>query len=441
MTRTQLQTDRSKSIQKRCIDVVGMGLGCDDLSPKQRRMIEQAGILIGGQRLLAFFPDVPAEKKAIGKDLDEVVAYIRSRMARKSIVVLASGDPLFFGIGAKLVDAFGPERVTIHPNVSSVAAAFARIKEPWSGVRIISLHGRKSQSELQRALAEEERIAILTDPEHGPGWLARFILDRLGGGFRMAVMEALGTPTERHGWYRLERAAAGTFAEPNLVVLKRDPQTNVTHRRPVLGAPDEWFDHHRGLITKSEVRAVTLAKLRLSGSQVFWDLGAGSGSVAIESSLLIGKGRIVAVEKDLRRVEQIKANARRFRVRNLSVVQAVLPAGLARLPKPDRIFIGGGGKQLPSIISEAVRHLKPDGIVVINTVLLQNVHDALAALRQLGFAAETVQVQIHRSEPMPWSERLEALNPVWIITGIRKCEGGRGKGEVGSSKVEGGKGK
>jgi len=429
MMKAKTQKARNNRPKKRTIDVVGMGLGFDDLTPNHRRLIERADILIGGKRLLAFFSDMPADKKAIGKDLDDAIAYIRRRMTRKSIVVLASGDPLFFGIGAKLVNAFGPERVTIHPNVSSVAAAFARIKEPWSGVRIISLHGRNNQSELLRALAEEDRIAVLTDPEHGPGWLARLILEQQGSGFRMAVMEALGAPTERHGWYRLEQAAAGTFAEPNLVVLKRDPQTTVTHRSPVLGAPDEWFDHQRGLITKSEVRAVALAKLKLQAGQVFWDLGAGSGSVAIESSLFIGKGRIVAVEKDLRRVEQIKANARRFRVRNLRVVQAVLPAGLARLPKPDRIFIGGGGRDLLPIVSEAVRHLKPDGIVVINTVLLQSVHDASAALRRLGFATEMVQVQIQRSEPMPWSERMEALNPVWIIAGIRKCEGGRWKGE------------
>jgi precorrin-6Y C5,15-methyltransferase (decarboxylating) len=419
MAQTQLPKKRSIGNRKRCLDVVGMGLGVDDLTSHHRRIIEQADVLIGGRRLLALFSDTPAEKKAIGKDLDEVITFIRRRMARKSIVVLASGDPLFFGIGARLVEAFGPERVTIHPNVSSVAAAFARIKEPWSGVRIVSLHGRKNQGELLRALAEEDRIAVLTDPEHGPAWLARLVLDRLGSGFRMAVMEALGAPAERHGWYRLEQAAAGKFAEPNLVVLKREPPAAAAHRRPVLGTPDEWFDHDRGLITKSEVRAVALAKLRLEEGQVFWDLGAGSGSVAVESSLFIGKGRIVAVEKDPRRVEQIKTNARRFRVRNLSVVQAVLPAGLARLPKPDRIFIGGGGRDLTAIVSEAVRRLKPDGIVVVNTVLLQSVHDASAALRRLGFATEMAQVQIQRSAPMPWSERLEALNPVWIISGSR----------------------
>jgi precorrin-6Y C5,15-methyltransferase (decarboxylating) len=405
--------------EERTIDVIGMGLGPDDLTAKHREIIDQADVLIGGRRLLGFFPDSSAEKRVIGKDLDEVIVFIRRRMGRRSVVVLASGDPLFFGFGARLVEAFGPDRVTIHPNVSSVAAAFARIKEPWGGVRVFSLHGREPEAELLQALTEDDRIAVLTDPERSPAWLARLILDQQGGGFRMAVMQALGTTAERHEWYTLEQAATLKFAEPNVVVLKRELEPIATRRPLRLGTPDEWFEQRKGLITKSEVRAVTLAKLRLGPGQVLWDLGAGSGSVAIEASLFMGNGRIVAVEKNPQRIEQIKANARRFGVRRLSVVQAELPEGLRGLPKPDRIFIGGGGKDLSSILSEAVRHLRPAAVVVINAVLLQNVHAAEAALRRLGFATEVVEVQIHRSQSMPYGARLEALNPVWIITGSR----------------------
>jgi precorrin-6Y C5,15-methyltransferase (decarboxylating) len=396
-----------------------MGLGPDDLAPKHRKIIDRADVLVGGRRLLGFFPDCPAEKKAIGRNLDDLVAFIRRRMGRKSVVVLASGDPLFYGIGARLAEAFGPDRVTIHPNVSSVAAAFARLKEPWGGVRVFSLHGREPEEGLLQALAAEDRIAVLTDPQRSPAWLARLILNRQGGGFRMAVLQALGTPSERHRWYSLEKAAAMKFAEPNLVVLKRDIQPTAARRPLRLGTPDEWFEHPRGLITKSEVRAVALAKLSLEPGQVLWDLGAGSGSIAIEASLFIGKGRAVAVDKNPQRIEQIKANARRFNVRRLRTVQAELPEGLDGLPGPDRIFIGGGGRSLPLIISEAVRHLRPDGIVVISAVLLQNVHDAETVLRRHGFTTEMVQVQIHRSRPMPYGERLEPLNPVWIITGSR----------------------
>lgn len=304
---------------------------------------------------------------------------------------------------------------------------------------MFSLHGRRNEEELLRALAAESSAAVLTDPEHSPAWLARLIKARTAGGFRMAVIEALGSDSERHGWYSLAQAAARQFADPNIVVLKRDIEPIATPRPLRLGTPDEWFEHPQGLITKSEVRAVTLAKLRLGPGQVLWDLGAGSGSVAIEASLFIGKGRIVAVEKNPQRIEQIKANARRFGVRRLSVVQAELPEGLKRLPKPDRIFIGGGGRDLPPVISEAARYLRAEGVVVINAVLLQNVHDAETTLRGLGFATEIVEVQVHRSQPMPYGERLEALNPVWIITGSRKSEIGRGKTEKGTRKGEGGR--
>jgi precorrin-6Y C5,15-methyltransferase (decarboxylating) len=303
--------------------------------------------------------------------------------------------------------------------VSSVAAAFARIKEPWGGIRVFSLHGRRNEDELLRALAAEGNAAVLTDPEHSPAWLARLISTRTAGGFRMAVIEALGSDSERLGWYSLAQAATRQFADPNIVILKRGLEPTGTRRPLRLGAPDEWFEHQQGLITKSEVRAVTLAKLRLGSGQVLWDLGAGSGSVAIEASLFIGKGRMVAVEKSPQRIEQIKANARRFNVRRLSVVQAELPEGLKGLPQPDRVFIGGGGRDLKGIITAAARHLGPDGLMVVNTVILQNANEAVTTLQKLGFATELVQVQIHRSQPMPYGERLEALNPVWIITGSR----------------------
>ncbi|MGE5256080.1 MAG: precorrin-6y C5,15-methyltransferase (decarboxylating) subunit CbiE, partial [Hyphomicrobiales bacterium] len=147
------------------IQIIGMGSGPDDLTSKHRKIIDRADVLVGGRRLLGFFPDSPAEKKVIGRDLNEVFAFIRRRMGRKSVVVLASGDPLFFGIGARLVAAFGPDRVTIHPNVSSVAAACARIKEPWGGIQVFSLHGRRYEGELLRTLETKNKAAVLTDPE------------------------------------------------------------------------------------------------------------------------------------------------------------------------------------------------------------------------------------------------------------------------------------
>jgi precorrin-6B C5,15-methyltransferase / cobalt-precorrin-6B C5,C15-methyltransferase len=187
-----------------------------------------------------------------------------------------------------------------------------------------------------------------------------------------------------------------------------------------LGAPDSWYDHSAGLITKAEVRAIALAKLRLATGHILWDLGAGSGSIAIEAALFVKRGQIIAVEQDPIKIKQIQGNRHRFGVRNLKIIQMAMPAGLSDLSPPDRIFIGGGGKHLKEIIMTAAQYLKRDGIMVINVVLIPNLEIAMTTLRKAGFEAEVIQVQIHRGQEMPWGDRLEAQNPVWVITGIRK---------------------
>jgi precorrin-6Y C5,15-methyltransferase (decarboxylating) len=210
------------------------------------------------------------------------------------------------------------------------------------------------------------------------------------------------------------------FAEPNLVVLKRSPLESKPSHNLHLGAPDKWYDHPGGLITKSEIRAITLSKLRLEAHHILWDLGTGSGSISIEAALFIKKGKIFAVEQNPVRIENIKNNKKQFNVRNLKILQAALPEGLSRLPRPDRIFIGGGGNDLKTIVTAAAKYLKPAGRMVINTVLIPNLQVAMTTLSQLKFETEVIQVQINRSRQMPWAQRFEAQNPVWIISGMRK---------------------
>ena len=400
------------------VTIIGMGLSPQDLTAKHLEMIAAADILIGGRRLLEHFKDSTAEKKIIGKDLESIHQYIHRCMGHKSIVVLASGDPLFFGIGAYLVKKLGKEKVDIYPNISSVAAAFARVKEPWSNVRILSLHGKKNEKALFRALGPEDKVAVLTDPAKNPAWLSAMLSRKGVTDFQICVLESLGTPSERFQWYALDQAAKMKFSEPNVVILKRTQTAPVVGQRLHLGMPDDAYFNDHGLITKSEVRTVTLSKLCLSSQHVLWDLGAGSGSVAIEASLFIKKGEIFAVEKKPERIKLIEANKKRYRVRNLSLLQADLPQGLDKLSAPDRIFIGGGGKKLAKIVDAATGFLNPGGIIVVNTVLLSNVDSARKILAKKGFEVEVVQVQINRSKEMPWGQRMEAMNPVWIISGI-----------------------
>ncbi len=207
---------------------------------------------------------------------------------------------------------------------------------------------------------------------------------------------------------------------PTWLILKRGSE-DLKWMKPLhLGLPDNYYHHQQGLITKSEIRAITLSKLRLLKDHVLWDLGAGSGSISHRSfpARSVGQGHL-PLKKNPERIQQIEINKSRFGVKNLEIVQAVLPEGLEGLPQPDRIFIGGGGRDLKKIINAAVTFLKPDGLVVVNTVLMQNIQTASETLQALDFKTSKVQVQISRSQDMPWGDRLEAQNPVWIISGFR----------------------
>ncbi len=409
--------------------IIGMGLSPDDLTERHKRIIHGADILMGGERHLAFFDGVPIQKMTITGDLEGALAFIRENMVKKKIVILASGDPLFFGIGAYVAKALGPERVEIMPNISSVAAAFARIKEPWENAKIISLHGRDHENELVAALNnakdKDDRIAVFTDRARNPAWLAAHLLKMGFEHLSMCVFERLGTHDERIGWYPLKDAAALLFLEPNVIILKPEVPGNMDEsgsfpKDLIIGMAEEDYAHEESLITKSEVRAITLSKLRLLPRHTLWDLGAGSGSVGIEASLLVPLGRVFSVERRAQRVAQIKENAARFHVGHLKVIHGVLPEGMDDLPDPDRVFVGGGGKGLEAIIQKAATRLKPHGIIVINVVLMDSIKKALNILKHEGFHTDLVQVQISRARQMPWSERLEAQNPVWIIRGERK---------------------
>ena len=404
------------------VTIIGVGMTREDLTTRHLEIIDKADILVGGKRLLNQFKESRARKKVIGKDIDGVVSFVKNERKLKRVVVLASGDPMFYGIGRRMVDAIGAKNTLIYPNISSIAAAFARIKEPWDDACVISLHGRKNESGLFRALEENNKIAVLTDPKNNPAWLAARLLEKQFFNYHICVLEALGSKSEKVNWYTLAEAANKKFADPNMVVLKRSPNAAEGEKRLFLGAPDSWYDHDQGLITKSEIRAISLSKLHLASEHILWDLGAGSGSVCMEASLIIKNGKIFAVEKNSDRVEHIKNNKKRFGIGNLTAIQAELPKGLEKLPRPDRVFIGGGGQQLKSIITAATQYLKPKGVMVINTVLIPNVEAARETLEKQDFNTEIIQVQINRSRQMPWAVRMEAINPVWIISGMRKSE-------------------
>jgi precorrin-6B C5,15-methyltransferase / cobalt-precorrin-6B C5,C15-methyltransferase len=402
------------------VQIVGLGMSPADLTPKVLEIIHEAQVLVGGRRLLDYFPKHRAMKIPLGKDPEGTLRQLAALAEARRVVVLASGDPNFYGIGPLVVKVLGAEQVVIHPNLTAVQAACALLKMPWQDATIISLHGR-SWEPLETALGHSGPWIIYTDPVHSPAEIARYLLDRGLTKSRLCVAEDLGQDTERVTWLNLEEALVREFSALNLVVALPEPSEVVSPGPQLhLGLPEEVLVHQAGLITKSEVRAVVLTKLKLLPGQVLWDVGAGCGSVGLEASLFIPDGKIFAVERHPERAAQIAANRDRFGVSNLEIVCAPAPVCLAALPDPQRVFVGGGGPEVGAIVREVMWRLQPGGRVVITAALFETLETARNVLTEAGWEVEVVHLQVSRSHSLAGGTALQALNPVWIVTGFLK---------------------
>ena len=405
------------------VTIIGMGMSPDDLTARHREMVASADILVGGRRHLAAFEDLPCEKVVITAPLDALTERLRRR-GDERVVVLASGDPLYYGIGAALITALGKDAVTVYPNITAVAAAFSRIRAPWQNAGVVSLHGRDGGfSGLSSALESHPYVAIFTDPANDPAAVAAWLSNHGCGALRMWIFERMGDPAERVVCETVAKVATGTYAEPNLVVVESGQRA--TPATAVLNHSDSAFASDGGLITKREVRAVALSLMEVIRGRVIWDLGAGSGAVAVEAAALVAPGTVYAVERDQRRVEMIAENRRRFSADNLTPVHGELPGAMNQLPDPGSVFIGGGGAKLAAIIADAARRLPPGGRLVVSAVMLSSVETLIKAMEAAGISPDVTQVQISRGVPIAGSRRLEALNPVWLVHGRRKISGDR----------------
>ncbi len=392
------------------VAVVGItDQGPTSLMPVALSLVAEAQVLCGGERHLAFFPEHPAERVVIKRDVSTLVE--RLRWETRPTVVLASGDPSCYGIGPLLTDRLGSNRVSILPNVGAVQLAFARLGVAWHDAAILSAHGRPLNSILPAALIAR-KAAILTDALSTPAAIARALLAADDEDAQTDVFEHLGGETERHVSGRLSELVDQEFAPLNIMIVRRDQPP-----RPwPLGLPEGAFAHRSGMITKAEVRAVTLAALRLHERAVLWDIGAGCGSVSIEAAALLRNGRVCAVERDAEQLAHLEANRGRFGAGNVCVVAGEAPQALLDLPDPDAVFIGGSGGHLKEILDASARRLRPGGRVVLNLVALEHVAQTNEWARDQAWRFSASHVSISRSVATAGLTRMEALNPVFVIT-------------------------
>ncbi len=385
-----------------------------------RERILGCDLLVGGARHLAAFPEASGQRMIIDARIDELLDHLSAiHAAGKKIVVLASGDPLWYGIGATLRRRFTAEQLEIIPAPTAAQLAFAAVGEPWSDALLVSAHGRPLEPVIGRLLHAPGRAAILTDTCNTPERIAARLLEAGFPDCPAAVCERLADPRQRIVRGSLHEISTQQFDPLNVLLLL--PAVTLPGEERPFGLDDDELEHD-GLITHLEVRAVALALLRLRPNSVVWDVGAGSGSVALEAARIAWRGLVYAVERDRVRSARLRRNVERWGNPGIHVVEGEAPEACTAWRNPDAIFIGGSGGRLVELIAYSAERLQPGGRIAINLVTLELLQTALAALDAHDLNPEVRQVVVNRSRPLRGQTYLAALNPVYIVSAGRPSE-------------------
>ena len=398
--------------------------GAEGLTKHAADCIHSARVLVGSPGLLAKFPNFSGRKEIIGSDLDRLANSLDQ--SDSPTVVLASGDPLFYGTARFLCDRLGKDRFDVLPHVSSMQLAFARVKESWDEAYLTNLASQPLERVVER-IRSAEKVGVFTSEEVPPARLAEELLSKGISYFTVYVCENLGSPDERVTRSALADIVNQRFAPLNVMVMVRqsgvpDKQSESDNRR-LFGNPDELFRQSkpkRGLLTPNEVRSIALGEMNLRSTSIVWDIGAGSGSVAIEAAQIARNGKAYAIEMDAEDYNLLVENANQFGVTNLVPVLGEAPNAWESLPDPEAIFVGGTGRAVTELVSHAWPRLQPGGCLIANMMSM----DYVVALQQLfvskmGIEPMLWMVQISRGNYQLDKLRLESCNPTFLLKAVK----------------------
>ncbi len=378
------------------IEVVGIGEdGWDGLSPAARRIVEDADLLVGGNRHLDLMPDTGAERLVWPKPLTNAFDTLESRSQGGAVVVLATGNPLWYGVANALVRRFGAQRVRVCPHASAFDLACARLGWSEADVDTLTLHGRPPAG-IQSFIQPGARLLVLSEGRETPGQVAEILTRRGFGPSKLAVLEHLGGAAERILAGTAESWNPGDLADLNLLAVHCRPGAGAQVLSTSPGLPDDAFQHD-GQLTKREVRAATLSALQPGPEQHLWDIGAGSGSVGIEWMRAARGATAVAVEPQQKRLAMIADNALALGTPSLEIVAGRAPDDLGGLDAPDAVFVGGG-VHTGDILPACWQALKPGGRLVANAVTLEGEATLIAWHGEHG--GELTRLQVSRAEPI-----------------------------------------
>ncbi|MCO5734508.1 precorrin-6y C5,15-methyltransferase (decarboxylating) subunit CbiE [Rhizobium sp. SSA_523] len=391
------------------LSIIGIGEdGLAGLGAGARRAIETAELVFGGKRHIELAQDaIRGEARTWPQPFDRAMQAVLA-LRGQSVCVLASGDPFYFGVGVTLARHLARHEYRVYPHPSAFSLAAARLGWALQEVETVSLHGRPIDL-IRPLLHPGRRILALTSDAEGPAQLASLLTESGFSASRITVLEALGGERQRER-STLASAFDMTGIDPlNLVAIEVETGPDARLLPLGFGLPDELFEHD-GQITKREIRAATLSALSPLRGEILWDIGAGSGSIAIEWMLAHPSMRAIAIEHQSERAARIRRNARRFGVPSLDLIEGKAPQALAGLPQPDAIFIGGGGSG-EGVLPAALEALKPGGRLVANAVTLEMERVLLDAHEERG--GRLTRLAIDRAEPVG---RMTGWRPAMPVT-------------------------
>ena len=416
------------------IDVIGTDAGAPSSLPvPQQTLLQAAEVIAAPQRLQAALQAWlgDARPELIRSDDPRALAdALQSRPSDQPVVVLASGDPLWFGLGRILCDRIGVKRLRFHPAPTSLQLAFARIGRPWQDADWVSLHGRNPEILASALQKRPAALAVLTDPNQGGASSVQRMLRSSGleTSTDLWLCENLG-----HADERVQLITPGTALPADLhplliaLLIAREPAAQDPHQLPLFGLDDGLYlqhSDHPGLMTKREVRIQLLAELALPKQGVLWDLGAGTGSVGLEALRLRPELQLLAVERRAGGAQLIQRNAQRLGVNPAAVLEtdatAVLNGGLpSHLSQPDRVLLGGGGAQRERLLKDVLARLRSGGVVVIPLASIEALANVRPLLEHAGLEVRVQQLQAWRGQPLGDGTRLAPMNPTLIVTGTK----------------------
>ncbi len=390
--------------------------------PELQKILAECSLIVGASRFARVTSLLPVRFLEI-TPLATALEAIRVTLTKGNVAVLASGDPLFYGIGRRLLTEFPQEIIRIYPALSSLQRACALFQISWDDAKIFSLHGRTSEH-IPGLLLVNRKNLVFTDSKNSPDRIAGLLLDYLQligdtvlpEKIKMLVAEDIGLDSEKVFRGTLYEASKHRFSSLNVMCLLVPPAPNDNSYRYRFGLTEDDIQHSRGLITKNEIRAATLHQLQLPPCGVLWDIGAGSGSLSIEAARSNPQLTIYAIEHKAEELENIKNNIVKFSCYNIVPVFGRAPEALLQLPTPDRAFVGGSSGALPEIVALLADRLDRAGRLVVNGVIEKTVLAAPKLMIEHGFSVATSVIQVTRIEP---DGRTVDFNPITIMTGTR----------------------